>query len=78
MKHRASSTYGYKRTVHQTPLSARPVQYSATYLSSQNTLQICFINTLNAELNPTFYLLALLGAQNILHVSRDGVKHQNV
>jgi hypothetical protein len=28
------------------------------------------INPLNAELNPICYLLALLGAQHILHVSR--------
>jgi len=28
------------------------------------------INHLNAELNPSYYLLALLGAHHILHVSR--------
>jgi hypothetical protein len=28
------------------------------------------LNTLNAELNPICYLLALLGAHHILHVSR--------
>ena len=28
------------------------------------------LNPLNAELNPIFYLLALLGAHHILHVSR--------
>jgi hypothetical protein len=28
------------------------------------------INPLNAELNPICYLLALLGARHILHVSR--------
>jgi hypothetical protein len=32
------------------------------------------INPLNAELNHIFYLLALLGAHNFLHVSRIGVK----
>jgi len=32
------------------------------------------INTLNAELNPICYLLALLGAHHILHVSRIRVK----
>ena len=32
------------------------------------------INTLNAELNPIFYLLALLGAHHFLHVSRIRVK----
>jgi len=28
------------------------------------------LNTLNAELNPIFHLLALLGAHPILHISR--------
>ena len=32
------------------------------------------INPLNAELNPICYLLALLGAQHFLHVSRIRVK----
>jgi hypothetical protein len=32
------------------------------------------INPLNAELNPIYHLLALLGAHHILHVSMMGVK----
>ena len=32
------------------------------------------LNPLNAELNPICYLLALLGAHHILHVSRIRVK----
>jgi len=32
------------------------------------------LNTLNAELNPICYLLALLGAHHFLHVSRIRVK----
>jgi len=32
------------------------------------------VNPLNAELNPICHLLALLGAQHILHVSRIRVK----
>jgi len=32
------------------------------------------INPLNAKLNPICHLLALLGAHNILHVSRMRVK----
>jgi hypothetical protein len=32
------------------------------------------VNPLNAELNPTCHLLALLGAHHILHVSRIRVK----
>ena len=33
------------------------------------------INPLNAELNPICHLLALVGAHNILHVSRIKVKN---
>ena len=36
-------------------------------------VRIC-VNPLNAELNPICYLLALLGAHHILHVSRVRVK----
>jgi len=36
--------------------------------------QITFINPLNAELNPIYHLLALLGAHHILHVRRIRVK----
>jgi hypothetical protein len=36
------------------------------------------INPLNAELNPTCHLLALLGAHHILHVSRIRVKQMNM
>jgi hypothetical protein len=35
-----------------------------------------FFNTLNAELNPIFHLLALLGAHHILHISRIRVKYK--
>jgi len=40
---------------------------------------VCFVtrrvlNPLNPELNPIYYLLALLGAHHFLHVSRIGVK----
>jgi len=34
-----------------------------------------FINPLNAELNPTCHLLALLGAHHIFHVNRIRVKN---
>jgi len=34
----------------------------------------CYVNPLNAELNPICYLLALLGAHHFLHVSRIRVK----
>ena len=35
---------------------------------------LLYINPLNAELNPICCLLALLGAQNLFHVSRIRVK----
>jgi len=37
-------------------------------------LIILYLNPLNAELNPIFYLLALLRAHHFLHVSRIRVK----
>jgi len=39
--------------------------------------KIVYINPLNAELNPICYMLALLGAHLILHVSRVRVKTFN-
>ena len=36
------------------------------------------LNSLNAELNPIYHLLALLGAHHILHVSRIRVKCSNI
>jgi hypothetical protein len=39
---------------------------------------IHYINPLNAELNPIFYLLALLGAHLIFHISRIRVKAQRL
>ena len=46
---------------------------------SQNNRYCCLdnpneVNPLNAELNPIYHLLALLGAHHILHVSRIRVK----
>jgi len=38
------------------------------------TQDLCNFNTLNAELNPICYLLALLGVRHFLHVSRIRVK----
>jgi len=37
---------------------------------SEGTKWYLFFNTLNAELNPIYPLLALFGAHHILHVSR--------
>ena len=35
---------------------------------------LCVVNSLNPELNPICYFLALLGAHHFLHVSRIRVK----
>ena len=40
----------------------------------KNDQGVCTFNPLNAESNPICYLLALLGAQHFLHVSRIRVK----
>ena len=37
-------------------------------------LKLYWINPLNPELNPIYYLLALLGAHHFLHVSRLRIK----
>jgi len=37
-----------------------------------------YFNPLNAELNPIYHLLALLGSDPILHVSRVRVKSNNM
>jgi hypothetical protein len=42
-------------------------------LCGQN-VEFVDINSLNAKLNPTSHLLALLGAHHILHISRIRVK----
>jgi len=39
-----------------------------------NTVETCCLNSLNPELNPICYLLALLWAHHFLHVSRIRVK----
>jgi hypothetical protein len=49
---------------------------SRIYLIFLEILLLVFLyllNPLNAELNPICHLLALLGSQHILHVSRIGV-----
>jgi hypothetical protein len=43
-------------------------------LDTANKLDNLTFNHLNAKLNPICYLLALLGAHRILHVSRIRVK----
>ena len=49
-------------------------QYWRVWSVSFRQNRVSEINPLNAELNPTCYLLALLGAHHILHVSRIRVK----
>jgi len=57
------------------------LQHTTAFLSSSITIHPVkriwaqpFLNPLNAELNPVFCLLALLGAHYFLHVSRIRVK----
>jgi len=56
-------------------LHARTMEKSCpiAYFVLENNNTICF-NPLNPELNPTCYLLALLGAHHSLHVRRIRVK----
>jgi hypothetical protein len=52
---------------------------SAGQTSGAKCMPLClcwWINPLNAELNPICYLLALLGAHHILHVSKIRVNEQ--
>jgi hypothetical protein len=61
-----------------------PVSNSAADMHQQGPDNICshttiltapmYFNPLNAELNPIYHLLALLGAHHILHVGRIRVK----
>jgi hypothetical protein len=53
-------------------------RHGAGYFNAQcrNTDFQYFVNPLNAELNPVYHLLALLGAHPILHIS--GVRVKNV
>ena len=46
----------------------------STYRLAQSLYSIKIFNPLNAELNPICHLLALLGVQHFLHVSRIRVK----
>ena len=46
-------------------------------MDNETLFVIKLFNTLNTELNPIYYLLALLGAHHILHVSRISVKFQS-
>ena len=47
---------------------------SSSFLCVISTALCDYLNPLNPELNPMYYLLALLGAQHFLHVSRIRVK----
>jgi hypothetical protein len=52
--------------------TARPSGSTAAYRAQTNNSRL--ITPLDANLNPTCHLLALLGARHILHVSRVRVK----
>jgi len=48
--------------------------FNLSHINPDKTITTHFINHLNPELNPIFYLLALLGAHHFLHVSSIRVK----
>jgi len=54
--------------------NAAPVPIQCCLLSDFRNWGLKYVNPLNPELNPTCYLLALLGAHHFLHVSRIRVK----
>ena len=56
-------------------IKIRKLRWAGHIIRMENErIPIKFLNTLNAELNPICYLLALLGAHHFLHVSRIRVK----
>jgi len=57
-----------------------PNESKSFVISTEAKYRFDFIvfNPLNAELNPTYHFLALLGAHHILHVSRIRVKHDAI
>jgi len=50
-------------------IALKSTRFSVAYCHKNNLSTLLF-NTLNAKLNPTCHLLALLGAHHILHISR--------
>jgi len=50
------------------------LKFSMEHKGSLSLEKESAVNPLNPELNPIFYLLALLGAHHFLHVSRIRVK----
>ena len=64
--------FQFKITYH---LSASTILFSSQITgNSINNFEYFTLTLLNPELNPIFYLLALLGAHHFLHVSRIRVK----
>jgi len=57
------------------PVRIIPPMLNFMFHSSTTSYQLSILNPLNAQLIPVCYLLALLGAHHILHVSRKRVKY---
>jgi len=64
--------YIFPRRAYRTNFTKYQFTSASRYSITPNSAKI---NPLNAELNPIRHLLALLGAQHILHVSRIRVKN---
>jgi len=57
-------------------VSVKKLRWQINFNAFSKLRMTVSINPLNAELNPTCHLLALLGAHHILHISRLRVKQQ--
>jgi len=83
-EHKSSKWSLSLRRPYQNPVSTSPIihtcymprqsHYSWFYHPNNIWWAVQIINPLNPELNPIWYLLALLGAHHFLHVSRIRVK----
>ena len=62
-----------RRTEKENRMRTSSITGSVGYQMRNNEIKKIYINPLNAELNPTCHLPALLGAHPILHVSRISV-----
>ena len=69
---RALRTSGCQQATHG--FTERSISNGETINCTVCTTLLLFFNPLNPELNPIYYLLALLGAHHFLHVSRIRVK----
>ena len=75
LNNKVARDFGSKVSRKESTSSARNVEACLCLKTTKwNGGRASHINSLNAELNPICYFLALLGAHHFLHVSRIGVK----